>query len=163
MVLTYQHQSNTWHSGPWYIPKTTKYLCVHGQFYQPPRENPFIGDIPKENGAEPFDNFNEKITAECYRSNAVQPHSTVNVLKGIFRGRPRGRFGTLGSGNGLVRGRPRGRLGREASATGCLRGRPRRFGSTQGAGAILYLNTSEILQRWSVRPLAIAGVCLRSF
>src|SRR5260370_35492581 len=142
MVLTYQHQSNTWHSGPWYIPKTTKYLCVHGQFYQPPRENPFIGDIPKENGAEPFDNFNEKITAECYRSNAVQPHSTVNVLKGIFRGRPRGRFGTLGSGNGLVRGRPR------------------RFGSTQESGATLYRNTSERRQRWSVRPLAIAGVCL---
>ena len=53
----------------------------------------------------------------------------MNVLQGIFRGRPRGRLGTLGSGNGLVRGRPRGRLGREASATGCLRGRPRRFGS----------------------------------
>jgi len=32
-----------------------------------------------------------------------------------------------------------------------------------GAGAILYLNTSERLQRWSVRPLARAFVCLRSF
>ena len=70
MVLTYQHQGSTLHGGPWYIPNTTKYLCVHGHFYQPPRENPFSGGIPKENGAEPFDNFNEKITAECYRSNA---------------------------------------------------------------------------------------------
>ena len=84
----------------------------------------------------------------------------MNVLKGIFRGLPRGRLGTLGSGNGLVRGRPRGRLGREGSATGRLGGRPRRFGSTQGTGATLYLNNSEKLQRWSVRPLAIAGVCL---
>ena len=84
----------------------------------------------------------------------------MNVLKGIFRGRPRGRFGTLGSGNGLVEGRPRGRLGKEGSATGCLRGHPRRFSSTQGAGMTLYRNNSERLQRWSVRPLAIAGVCL---
>ncbi len=45
---------------------------------------------------------------------------------------------------------------------GRLRGRPRRFGSTQGTGATLYLNSSEKLQRWSVRPLAIAGVCLGS-
>ena len=86
----------------------------------------------------------------------------MNVLKGIFRGRPRGRFGTWGFGSGLVRGRPRERLGSEGSATGCLRGRPRRFGSTQGAGMTLYRNSSERLQRWSVKPLAIAGVCLSS-
>jgi len=61
---------------------------------------------------------------------------------------------------GLVRGRPRGRLGRKGSATGRLRGRPRRLGSTQESGATLYLNNSERRQRWSVRPLAIAGVCL---
>jgi hypothetical protein len=84
----------------------------------------------------------------------------VTVLKGILRGLPGGRLGTLGSGNGLVRGRRRGRLGREGSATGRLRGRSRRFGSTQGAGATLYLNNSEKRQRWSVRPLAIASVCL---
>ncbi|MCL5958772.1 MAG: DUF3536 domain-containing protein [Chloroflexi bacterium] len=46
------------------------YLCVHGHFYQPPRENPFAGIIPREYGADPYDNFNEKITAECYRPNA---------------------------------------------------------------------------------------------
>ena len=61
----------------------------------------------------------------------------MNVLKGIFRGRPRGRFGTLGSGNGLVEGRPRGRLGKEGSATSRLRGWPHRFGSIQDAGATL--------------------------
>ena len=47
-----------------------QFLCVYGHFYQPPREDPFTGAIPHEPGAAPFDNFNEKITAECYRPNA---------------------------------------------------------------------------------------------
>ncbi|MDQ6662476.1 MAG: glycoside hydrolase, partial [Chloroflexota bacterium] len=46
------------------------YLCLHGHFYQPPRENPFTGELPLEAGATPFANYNEKITAECYRPNA---------------------------------------------------------------------------------------------
>jgi alpha-amylase/alpha-mannosidase (GH57 family) len=45
-------------------------LCVHGHFYQPPRANPFTGDMPVEPDAEPFSNFNEKIHMECYRPNA---------------------------------------------------------------------------------------------
>lgn len=44
-------------------------LCVHGHFYQPPRENPFTG-ISIETGAAPYINFNERITTECYRPNA---------------------------------------------------------------------------------------------
>ncbi|HVB21231.1 MAG TPA: DUF3536 domain-containing protein [Ktedonobacteraceae bacterium] len=47
-----------------------RYLCLYGHFYQPPREDPFTGKLPHEPGATPFDNFNEKITAECYRPNA---------------------------------------------------------------------------------------------
>jgi len=47
------------------------FLCVHGHFYQPPREDPFSGLIPREPGAEPYHDFNEKITAECYRPNAI--------------------------------------------------------------------------------------------
>src|SRR5579864_364986 len=46
------------------------HLCLHGHFYQPPREDPFSGQIPIEPTATPFANFNEKITAECYRPNA---------------------------------------------------------------------------------------------
>ncbi len=42
------------------------YLSVHGHFYQPPRENPYTGLIPQEVGAEPFRNWNERITFECY-------------------------------------------------------------------------------------------------
>ena len=47
-----------------------RYLCIHGHFYQPPREDPFTGLIPAETGAEPYSNWNEKIHAECYRPNA---------------------------------------------------------------------------------------------
>ncbi len=45
------------------------YLCLHGHFYQPPRENPFTNQIPREAAATPFVNFNEKITSECYAPN----------------------------------------------------------------------------------------------
>ncbi|HEU0027772.1 MAG TPA: DUF3536 domain-containing protein [Ktedonobacterales bacterium] len=47
-----------------------QYLCVHGHFYQPPRQDPFTNRIPPEAGAAPYANFNEKITAECYLPNA---------------------------------------------------------------------------------------------
>ncbi len=45
-------------------------VCVHGHFYQPPREDPLTGQIPEELGAQPFRNWNERIHAECYRANA---------------------------------------------------------------------------------------------
>jgi len=45
-------------------------LCVHGHFYQPPREDPISGVIPDEAGSLPFRNWNEKIDAECYSPNA---------------------------------------------------------------------------------------------
>ena len=46
-----------------------KAFCVHGHFYQPPRENPFTGEIPQENGAAPYKNWNERIFDQCYRPN----------------------------------------------------------------------------------------------
>src|SRR5260370_2141523 len=46
------------------------YLCLHGHFYQPPREDPFKGKIPVEPTATPYVNFNEKIPVDCYRPNA---------------------------------------------------------------------------------------------
>jgi hypothetical protein len=49
---------------------TTRSLCIHGHFYQPPREDPFTGVVPREIGAAPYQNWNERIHAECYRSNA---------------------------------------------------------------------------------------------
>ena len=47
-----------------------KNFCVHGHFYQPPREDPETGRIPDEPGAEGFGNWNEKITSQCYLPNA---------------------------------------------------------------------------------------------
>jgi alpha-amylase/alpha-mannosidase (GH57 family) len=47
-----------------------RYLSIHAHFYQPPREDPFTGNIPNETGAAPFHNWNERIHAECYRPNA---------------------------------------------------------------------------------------------
>lgn len=49
---------------------TQQFLCVHGHFYQPPREDPLTGEIPIEPGATPYPNWNERILAECYRPNA---------------------------------------------------------------------------------------------
>lgn len=49
---------------------TNKAVCIHGHFYQPPREDPLTGQIPREPGAEPFANWNERILAHCYRPNA---------------------------------------------------------------------------------------------
>ena len=45
-------------------------FCVHGHFYQPPREDPFIGEIPTEYGAGPYRNWTERIFNECYLPNA---------------------------------------------------------------------------------------------
>lgn len=48
----------------------TRSFCVHGHFYQPPREDPLSGSIPDEPGAHPYPNWNERIYDHCYRPNA---------------------------------------------------------------------------------------------
>jgi alpha-amylase/alpha-mannosidase (GH57 family) len=45
-------------------------VCIHGHFYQPPRENPYLGAIERQPGAAPFHDWNERIHSECYRPNA---------------------------------------------------------------------------------------------
>jgi len=50
---------------------TDQAFCVHGHFYQPPREDPFTGEIPVEPGAAPYNNWNERIHDQCYRPNAI--------------------------------------------------------------------------------------------
>ena len=47
-----------------------KALIVHGHFYQPPRENPWTGQVETETPAAPFHDWNERIHFECYRANA---------------------------------------------------------------------------------------------
>jgi alpha-amylase/alpha-mannosidase (GH57 family) len=46
-------------------------VCVHGHFYQPPRENPWLESIEPQDSAAPFHDWNERITAECYDPNAA--------------------------------------------------------------------------------------------
>ena len=48
-----------------------RYVCVHGHFYQPPRENPSLEVIELQDSAYPYHDWNERVTAECYAPNAI--------------------------------------------------------------------------------------------
>jgi len=48
-----------------------KFICIHGHFYQPPRENPWLEDIELQDSAYPFHDWNEKISEECYKANTA--------------------------------------------------------------------------------------------
>jgi alpha-amylase/alpha-mannosidase (GH57 family) len=50
---------------------TQRYVCVHGHFYQPPRENPWLETVEVEESAAPYHDWNERIAAECYEPNSA--------------------------------------------------------------------------------------------
>ncbi|HKZ16224.1 MAG TPA: DUF3536 domain-containing protein [Geobacteraceae bacterium] len=56
---------------------TDRYICIHGHFYQPPRENPCLEAIEIQDSAYPYHDWNERVTAECYA-----PNSASRILDG---------------------------------------------------------------------------------
>ena len=51
--------------------KDKVFLTIHGHFYQPPRENPWLEAIEEQDSAHPYHDWNERIDAECYGPNSV--------------------------------------------------------------------------------------------
>src|SRR5574337_811810 len=57
-----------------------RYICIHGHFYQPPRENPWLEAIELQDSAYPYHDWNERITRECYA-----PNGASRILSGEGR------------------------------------------------------------------------------
>lgn len=57
-----------------------RYVCIHGHFYQPPRENPWLEAIQLQDSACPYHDWNELVTAQCYA-----PNSFARILDGEGR------------------------------------------------------------------------------
>ncbi|KEO71961.1 DUF3536 domain-containing protein [Anditalea andensis] len=50
---------------------SNKYICLHGHFYQPPRENPWLNIVEIQDSAYPYHDWNHRINAECYARNGA--------------------------------------------------------------------------------------------
>jgi alpha-amylase/alpha-mannosidase (GH57 family) len=65
-----------------------KYVIVHGHFYQPPRENPWIDRIETQPSAAPYRNWNELVYDQCYRPNAfsrlLDQHGAISDIHNNF-------------------------------------------------------------------------------
>ncbi len=57
-----------------------RYICIHGHFYQPSRENAWLEEIEVQDSAYPFHDWNERISRECYA-----PNTAARILDGESR------------------------------------------------------------------------------
>jgi alpha-amylase/alpha-mannosidase (GH57 family) len=48
-----------------------RFICIHGHFYQPPRENPWLETVETQDSAAPYHDWNERVCAECYAPNGA--------------------------------------------------------------------------------------------
>ncbi len=48
-----------------------RFICVHGHFYQPPRESPWLEEVEVQDSAHPYHDWNARVSAECYAPNAA--------------------------------------------------------------------------------------------
>jgi alpha-amylase/alpha-mannosidase (GH57 family) len=67
-----------------------RYVCVHGHFYQPPRENPWLEAVEVQDSAAPYHDWNERICAECYAPNGAsritnQKNEIVRIVNNYSR------------------------------------------------------------------------------
>jgi alpha-amylase/alpha-mannosidase (GH57 family) len=52
-------------------PASNRFVCIHGHYYQPPRENPWLEAVEVQDSAAPYHDWNQRVTAECYAPNAA--------------------------------------------------------------------------------------------
>ena len=62
---------------------TKRFICIHGHFYQPPRENPWLETVETQDTAAPYHDWNERVCAESYATNGAA--RTVNNKNQIIR------------------------------------------------------------------------------
>lgn len=65
------------------MPENKRFVCVHGHFYQPPRENPWLETVETQDSAAPYHDWNERVCAECYAPNGAA--RIVNAKNHITR------------------------------------------------------------------------------
>ena len=71
-------------------PTAPRFVCVHGHFYQPPRENPWLETVELQDSAAPYHDWNDRITAECYAPNGAsritnEQHEIVRIVNNYSR------------------------------------------------------------------------------
>ncbi len=69
---------------------TERTICIHGHFYQPPRENPWLETVEAQDSAAPWHDWNDRITAECYAPNGAarivdQQDQIIRILNNYAR------------------------------------------------------------------------------